>query len=274
MSSFTPVINKENIMKRLYGCLLILLSLTLGINRVNAAEEISVWIDQDYFPYTFNKGNGPEGVYINIIEEAFKNIDKYTLKWVSGSWKDGVTALQKGDVMGLVPPYYRPEKRPWMKPYSVPILDEVVSIVCNKEGIKGKNLKKFPDDYKGLSFSNNTGFASGGPEFTALVKAGEIKVIEDPDTETNLQLMLDGKVDCYINDRLAIAMRIKSMRGGISKIRMPGRVKTEQGYMGFSEATGKYPHTQEFLAQFNKIIDGMRESGRIKQIIDEFKKNK
>lgn len=246
--------------------------LLLSINSpAFSKQQVSVIGDGSYFPYSYLEGGENKGIYHDILTEAFSKMEGYEVTIKLQPWKRGLNDLKTGKVFGLYPPYYRPKSRPWINPYSTSILDEVVVVVCNKDRVAGKKFVKFPQDYAGVSFGNNSGYQSGGKEFMDMVASGAISMTETKDTSSNLKKLKHGRVDCYINDRLAILTEAKKM-GGADWFIETSIIATEQGYLGFSKGTDNFPYTDDFVKAFNSIISEMKSSGRIEEIVSEFLK--
>lgn len=238
-----------------------------------AAQKVTIVGDSDYPPYSFDNNGEMDGIYVRILQKIFPQMTDYDIEFKLIPWKRGLAQVEKGEVLGIVPPYYRPDKRPWIKPYSDPIIKEEVAVFCNKK-VMSTPRTQFPDDYFGLTFANNKGYASGGKAFLDAVASGKITMEEATGTDTNLQKLASGRVDCYINDKQAILMTIKQLS---AKGKLKGRpddvvesqiISAEDGYIGFSAKAD----SAAFAATFNALLQDMKSSGEIDAIIQEFTK--
>ncbi len=111
-----------------------------------------------------------------------------------------------------MPPYYRPRERPWIQPYSVPLLEERVVVFCHRDVFANGQRPAWPLDYQGLTFGNNRGFLSADQPFWQAVQSGLIRVEEAPGTRANLQKLLRRRIDCYFNDRISILSELAKMK--------------------------------------------------------------
>ena len=86
---------------------------------------------------------------ILIIRKAFEDesLKGYRLVLSSAPWKAGLTKMKKGKEIGLYPPYHRPKERPYMDPYSTPILDEEVVLMCRQSVAQKMHGKKYTYAY-------------------------------------------------------------------------------------------------------------------------------
>lgn len=85
----------------------------------------------------------------------------YQVKINAVPWKRALSYIERGKGFAIYPPYHRAEDRPYMWPYSIPILDERVIVVCRAEVFSDSVRPVWPDDYYGLVIGQNAGFASG-----------------------------------------------------------------------------------------------------------------
>lgn len=253
----------------LYKKIALLCGLVLFSLQSNAATEVTIIGDNGYKPYIYSDGGVAKGIYAEIITAAFAKMSDYTLKWDLKVWKRGLSDLESGKGFALVPPYYRPDDRPYIDPYSEALLDEKVVLVCRKE-VLNKERATFPDDYVGLKFGNNTGYATLGDDFFNLVKEGKITLHEAPSTEANLKKITAGRIDCYGNDRMVIATSLKDMGSALgTDVDVAHDVKTEKGFLGFSR-DGQFPYKDDFVNQFNAVIKEMKSNGEIEAIINKY----
>ncbi|WP_187170486.1 substrate-binding periplasmic protein [Salidesulfovibrio onnuriiensis] len=238
-----------------------------------AAQKVTIVGDSDYPPYSFDNNGKMDGIYVRILQKIFPQMTDYDVEFKLIPWKRGLALVEKGEALGIVPPYYRPEKRPWIKPYSDPIIKEEVAVFCNKK-VLDKPRTKFPEDYYGLLFGNNMGFAAGGKDFTDAVATGKIKMEETKGTDKNLQKLASGRVDCYINDKQAILWSLKQLAADGKLMGNPDDVvesqiiSGEEGYIGFSAKLD----AADFAAKFNALLKAMKDSGEVDAIIKEFNK--
>ena len=86
--------------------------------------EVTVYADADYPPYSYQEGGKARGIYADIMQKAFSRMSGYRVTIVPVPFKRGLAYLESGKGFALYPPYYWPAERPYIKTYSVPILEE------------------------------------------------------------------------------------------------------------------------------------------------------
>lgn len=258
---------------RWFGFIAILLS------SMAFAKELKIIADAGYPPYSYLEKGEVKGIYTEILRKAFKKVKGFNPKIVAYPWKKGLEAVKKGDVFAIYPPYHHVRKRPYIWPYSIPILDEKLVVFCNSIAVAGRKLRNFPDDFHGVKFGNNAGFSVGGDKFWHAVKRNKIKVIEAKNSEENLRNLANNTVGCYINDKLSVLYELRRLKKEVSfkglayanKIKEFTTVSTEQGFLGIS---AKYPmkesELEAFLQSFNSVIYEMRRSGELEEIVNKY----
>jgi polar amino acid transport system substrate-binding protein len=154
---------------------------------VRAAEiPVTVYADAGYQPYSYADQHGKAaGLYAEIVKVAFSRMKGYRIEIKPVPWKRGMSMLKSGTAFALYPPYMNLKDEPFTWPYSLPLFEEIVVAVCNRE-VVAKPRPRWPDDYVGLRIGNNAGFLVGGDKFNEAVKAGKIKLEDAADTRTNI----------------------------------------------------------------------------------------
>jgi polar amino acid transport system substrate-binding protein len=223
--------------------------------------------DDAYPPYSFKDKGKITGIYTDIIQQALTQMnDASSIKAMP--WKRGLSELKMKTINALFPPYHRPKQRPYMI-YSTDILNETLVIVCNAK--VADRLKKFPEDYQGISMGQNSGFASGSAINDA-AKNKIIKLSEAKGMTANLKKLINNRINCYVNDRLSILYQLKKMVGrgeyDGSSIVETHVLGIEKGYLAINK--GADAEVKAFIERFNGVIDGMKSSGKIDEIISKY----
>ncbi len=236
-----------------------------------AAQKIIIVGDSDYPPYCFDNNGENDGIYVQMLRKIFSRMDGYDVEIKLMPWRRALSQVKNGTAFGIFPPYYRPGKRPWIHPYSEPLLKEKMAVFCNKR-VLGNERTEFPEDYFGLAFGVNLGFALGGEDFCNAVAAGKIRLEEVKGTEKNLQKLVMGRVDCYIGDKYAALWSLKRL---VAEGRLRGRsddvvesriLGGASSYLGFSAKAD----TADFVAAFNALLKKMKAGGEVDAIVRQF----
>jgi len=242
---------------------------------INAfSEEITIVVDRKYPPYTYKEKGVIKGAYVDVMKEADKLMDDFEIKFKAKSWAKGLEAMKSGENIALIPPYKNKE-RSYMT-YGTGFAEERVVLICNERTVKEKP-SSYPTGYKGLTFSNNTGFASPGAAFFNEVKVGNIKLVESKSTQVNLLKLASKEADCYANDDLVLQQAIKKLTDGnamrkrdFQKISEFEELAKNDVYVGIS-VKNNHPRKAEFDKKLNAALKTLKESGRIQEILANYR---
>lgn len=237
---------------------------------------VTIYGDASYRPYSWEEAGEFKGIYVDILTRAFVQMPDYQVSLLPVPWRRGLNMLDTGRAFALFPPYYYPNHRPYIQPYSTAIFTEKTILVCNKK-INSAKRDAWPEDYYGLTIGQSSGFLLGGEAFLEAVKNKKIKMTESLRAEQNLLMVGTGRIDCYVNDELAIKTELKRIKASFDSFNVldsidAGKIVSfENSYLGFTNINeGKYPYKQDFIAQFNQIIDAMKRNGEIDDIINKY----
>ena len=242
------------------------LAFTAALLAAPMAEAASpVFALADNYPPLMTPDGGILGA---ILDEANTRLgDDMSIEIQSVPWARAVSLVENGLAHALVGTYYRATARPWIDPYSTPLMKEYVSIFC-REGV-AKSDWSYPKDYAGLTFGYLVGSYAAGEEFTAMVNAGEITIEEATTIAINLKKLAAGRIDCFVEGRLPIQLEMNALTSA-DGIEMIGDVKVENSLVGFSSDWADSVEGGQFIDRFNATIEDMRNDGTIDQIITSF----
>lgn len=181
--------------------LLVLILLVYG--PASAAEKVVVYGDSSYPPYSYMEGNAPRGLYVDILKRAFSKMPDFEVAIKMAPWQRVLSLAESGKVMAVFAPYYRQELRPWLS-YSEPLHREGMVLFCREDVMK-ESRPKWPQDYKGLRIGINAGFAVGREE----QEKGLVILEEAHNNEMSVLKLINSRLDCYINDQLAVLNTVK-----------------------------------------------------------------
>ncbi len=250
--------------------LLILSWVSIGVQ----SQEVTLYGDDDYRPYSYVESGVQKGIYSDILRKVDGEIPGYQLVLKALPWKRGLRMLKRGDIAFLYPPYKRLKERAYMN-YSRPILQEVLSVFCRKDTLL-TSASIFPEDFKGLSVGKSLGF-SIGHKVNEAEGLGLINLTSAKGTMTNLQKLLHKELHCYVNDRLSILYELESLQkkglyDGVSIIETV-TLSSEYGHIGITKETASFPYIKDFMKQFNLAIKRLEKKGEIKNIVERYMKN-
>lgn len=233
----------------------------------NAAEAVTIAADESYPPYMYRDGK-PKGLYVDIMQEVAKRVLDYVITIEPLPWKRALAELENGGFPAVLGAYRREAERPWIEHYSVPLHTERVVAFCQTKKIR-PNMK-FPDDFTGLTFANNTGFLAAGAPFFKMVADGKITVEEGHSTENNVRKLAAGHVDCYVNDEITILQALKAI-GSPASVAVAATASLETAHLTFGSAF-KAPWKADFEKKVDVALQQMTEDGSIRKIVDQYTK--
>lgn len=242
------------------------------------ANEVVILTDSNFKPYAYVENDQAVGIYINILKAIAKRMKEYNIALAPIDWSTGVSQIKQGDAPLLMGVWYRPTSRPSIWPYSTPVFQERTAVYCRNSFTTNRQLRQFPDDFKGARLANNTGFDVGGDKLKKMIKEGEITLNESRTTEDNLQKVLTNEADCYANDKLAVRVGLKSLSQqrkfiGAPDVNKVVTIQRENSHLGISKPyLEKYPEQAafyvRFLQRFNEEIEIMARDGEIEAIVN------
>ena len=261
--------------------MILLLALYLCSSFVYAQKQIPVTIlvDDNYPPYSYQINNKAVGVYIDILSAIFEKMPGYDVKMEPVPWKRGKQVMEMGEGLALAPAFYHGHDWPYLYPYSLPFFEERIIVVCRAD-ILSPPRTKWPADYVGLTITNMPGFDGwGGEQFRELVKEGVIKYQEVHGVENNILMLGKRRADCMLAEERsfdAIFNQMMSLgrynvKAGErhSPIRKGPTVGVDPVYIGYSEVAimkGKYPFQYVFRKTFDSQLYQLKKSGALEQI--------
>jgi len=260
----------------MYCRLFFLLPVLLASLCVHATVEVKIHVDDGYPPYSYREKGDVRGLYIDILNTAFTRMEGYSLIFEPVPWNRGKHLMQKGEGFGLMPTYFHAHDWPYLYPYSFPLYEETVLVICNSNVSSAEPLK-WPQDFVGKTIGNMRGYDGwGGVEFRAMIEQKAISYHEVDSADLLLMMVASGRNDCILMERLAYQYHM-------TRLKRSGKYKSEThhrlfqaavagrdyGYIGYSEpglATGQYPWQKEFRKALDGILYQMKKSGELEAI--------
>ncbi|MFD2264229.1 substrate-binding periplasmic protein [Lacibacterium aquatile] len=235
-----------------------------------AKEKVRLLADSEYPPYVAGSGAATKGMYVDILKAAADRMTDYEVEIDGVPWKRGLKDIEDGTALGIVPPYKRPDSRPWMQPYSEVLFEEQIVVYCHSDAAAKVAGAAFPAGYKGLSFGNNAGFQAS-PDLLAMSQKGEVKIEEAQTTEANLRKLVAGRIDCYSNDKVGIDSVLASIPAG-QRSKQPVEtavVQKEAAFVGYSSGF-QAPYKADFIAKLDAALKAIKADGTLDAIVKRY----
>ncbi|MDE1464536.1 hypothetical protein [Spartinivicinus poritis] len=245
-------------------------------------EKISVVIhvDDNYKPYSYKLKQQAKGVYIEVLEAAFSNMEDFQVTMVPVAWQRGKQMMEKGQGFGLAPVFFHGHDWPYLYPYSIHFYEEKILVICQQKVLE-KKRKFWPDDYTGLHINNVVGFDGwGGSRFREFIKQGKIKYGEVRGIENIILMTGLGRGDCFLAEEssfdvvYAKLIQSKQFYVGVRYVNLVkgAVVGLDPVYIGYSEVAieqGKYPFYKKFMKSFDIELYKLKKTGVVKKIMQE-----
>lgn len=237
---------------------------------VLAGEQVILYGDAAYRPYSFVEDGKFQGMYIDILSIAAERLKPdYDVLLVPVPWRRGLLYLQRGTGLALFPPGLKKE-RGYIQTYSVPLYRETEVVFCT-----GPNSRyaphAFPADFKGLKMGINNGFLLS-ERLTQAINSGVIRV-EEAREEANLRKLARGRIDCYVSDRgaaLHLAKELRAKEPGFTlQLQEVAELSEENTYIGYS-AKANPAFKQDFIRKMDAVLSEMQRSGEIDAIVSDY----
>lgn len=261
-----------------YGLVTLIICVTLFSRSVwaSSALEVVIYADESYPPYSYVEHGQLKGIYPELLRRVFELMPAYQVVMRPVAWKRGLALLESGQGFALFPPYFRPKERPYMS-YSEVLMIEETAVFCHADIAQLNKREIWPDDFYQLKIAVNNGFAVGGARFDEAVQKNWLQKDEGPGNRSNLLKMLSKRVDCYINDRLAILWELKRIYAERPDLEKNARLQDvltlnqEAAHLAYTNHnTQLYPFKADFNEQFNRALQELKRQGEIAKIYQRY----
>jgi len=249
-----------------------LLFTVLPLRAMASSTEVTIYVDNNYYPFSFSKNKQATGMYINVLKAAFSKMKEFHVSIVPIPWKRGKKIMANGEGFALAPAFFHAHDWGYLYPYSLPFYTETIIAACNKS-VMSQPRPNWPNDYKGLSIGNVSGFDGwGGLKFRQLVENGDINYSEIKSSKSLIKMLVDQKYDCImIEDRVFdYTLKQEKKQGNLMKSTIIGK---DPVYIGYSEKfiqNGRQAKEYEFRKLFDSTIYKMKKSGEIDNILNSY----
>nr|QIH44575.1 amino acid ABC transporter substrate-binding protein [Vibrio ziniensis] len=237
---------------------------------------VEILTDESYPPYTYAVDGEAVGIYPDIVHAIDQKLVDFEISIRPVPWKRGLKLIESGRSFALMPPYFHPESRDYISPYSHPMLNEEVVVFCDNDIINQATRKIWPEDFYGLTIGINSGFNIGGSDFWQASDNGKLSISEAKGNQLNLIKMRSHRIDCYVNDRISILWETKRLLDEETLLKpltfsIATHINTESGYLAYSNVNeANYPYKEQFVREFDSALIELQNSGTIEKIIQNY----
>lgn len=266
-----------NFMKLLM--LLVFFTLFLSLHTyANGVQRVTILADDSYPPYSFVENGELKGIYVDIIATAATLLaSKYDVKIVSIPWKRGLLEIQEGREFAILPPYKHLVKRPYIWPYSLPIMTENVMAYCHKDISLSNYLNQSAvNTYPPLNIGINAGYLILNNELQQAEKNRNIIIRENKSTLANIMKLYSRRVDCYLNDKLSTEWEIARISEKriiqLNEVKATLMVMTKTAHIGYTNNKDHpFLFKDDFIKRMDEAISQVIASGKYQEVIASYK---
>lgn len=258
--------------KLIVFCTLFLSS--LGANEINRPK-VSIVVDDAYPPYSYLVDDKLQGIYVEMVLLAAQELMPfYQIELIPMPWKRAIFEVESGHVMGVLPPYKHLKSRPFINPYSEPLMTENVIAFCHK----GINIEHYLIDEVTkpvLNLGINAGFLILGDRIKKASQQGFVKVWENKNTSANISKLLSKRIDCYLNDELSTLWEFKRMKQqnsllSFEDIEANFLVMEQKAFIGYAKNFSKLNSKRDFINRMDIALVNLKNSGQIEAILKHY----
>ncbi|WP_259782876.1 substrate-binding periplasmic protein [Aestuariispira ectoiniformans] len=239
------------------------LLLSLSAFHGYAAEKILVFGAVNYPPYDIQD---PEdihpGIDIEILEYAMTEAGRpFEIRFMP--WARALAYAQEGKISGLISCGDVPERRSFLA-VSDPTsqLTQALVVRADYAGMQPERIEDF--NAMDIRFGAVRGYADEGQ----LKQAGVPHTVLNS-TESGLRLLMIGRIDALWSGKEAIQFIARNMKIG-GKVRYL-TLQDREPYLFRVCLSRKWPDYEAILADFNKALHKMRESGVHRKIMSYYR---
>lgn len=234
-------------------------------NKVDGKTVIHL-VTEDYPPYGFVEDGKLTGIAVDLVEVLFERIDQ-PIEVTLLPWTRALKMTELGEADGIFTTFYSDERAQYLDYVKEPLAYEAQYIYH-----LATTDMTFRDSITGLS-----GYRIGivqdyylGEAFEKAKSEGVLQVEENTDIETNIQKLLDKKIDIMIDHRNSTLFRLKKL-GLTEKIKESANPfrKPESLHLCFSK---KSKVDETMMLRIEEELKAMKKDGTYQNIIDSYVK--
>lgn len=221
-----------------------------------AEERVVYLVTLDWPPY-IGQGLTNRGYIAEIVIESFARVG-YKVHLDFLPWNRALYLAQRGDYDGLVAAYYTEEREEFFCYHDSSLgQSEIVFMTLAHREIQYKTM----EDLKGYRIGITKGFAYP----TVFEEADYLEKEEAIDTKSLLKLLLGGRVDLIVEDRLVLYHLLEEeLRESVEEVRVVEPIlDRKQLFVAFSTSRAGYFQT---VSAFGRGLSEVKRDGTFEAI--------
>jgi polar amino acid transport system substrate-binding protein len=235
------------------------------------AQKVIIYAECGYKPYSYCEDKKVKGISIDIFKSIFSKIDDYTLEIKGINLEKARKKMKNREILMLGTMSYRKSRLSYIY-YTAPYIYHNKALYCNKKFTKDV---KWPEDFYGLKLARAKGHSMGNALKKA-VEDGHIKII-DGNASENIKKLVENKVDCYIDDSIALKGELIKIKKEYKENKLPlDKINNITKVLSFSKSPYhigfskiNFPARDDLIKKINLAIRVMNNSNEIEEIIEK-----
>lgn len=231
----------------------------------NSSKKLQFAVDP-YPPYTIQSGNETvfsSGFTVEIAKEIFSKMG-YEAVFNVVPFERGIEMMKNGDMDGMMTVYKNTERESFLDYPKESIAPDSQSFFT----LKGSDIK-YDGNLNNLK-GKKVGIIQGytyGDDFDNAVKNGVFTVETANDEASNLEKLLNNRVDVILDGKYTVLYDLKQ-KGSLDKVEeLKPESRTPELYLVFSK---KRNISKDIINRYDEILSQMKKDGTWNAIIDKY----
>jgi polar amino acid transport system substrate-binding protein len=262
---------------RLSYFLVALLYCQSGLVWAKDVQKVTILADDSYPPYSYVEDDELKGIYVDIVKAAASHMKKYyQVDLVGVPWKRALMGAKEGSVLAILPPYKRIAERDYIWPYSLAIMSETVVAYCQNDiNIIDYFSPSLASSLTPLNIGINSGYMIFSEEIQTAITNNNMIVWENKNTDANIMKLQSKRLDCYLNDRLAIRHQFrrlnKAQNLNFDDVSESLIVMSQTAHIGYSDRANKtFTYKNDFIYRMDAALMKIKASTEYEKIIARY----
>jgi polar amino acid transport system substrate-binding protein len=221
-------------------------------------------VTEEYPPYGYLENKEIKGIAVDVVKELCKR-QNIELKLELLPWTRALKMTELGEADGIFTTFYSEERTKYLDFVEEPLAYEAQYIYT----LKGNTIN-YDGTMKSLS-TYKIGILQDyylGNEFDSAMQNGTLKVEETTDMKTNLQKLVDGRIDLIVDHHLSTLFYLKKMNLLDQVVESKETFRQPESlHLCFSKAK---KFDAEFIKQMNDTLKQMKEDGTYDKIVNSY----
>ena len=231
-------------------------------------QTVTLITDNNYEPYSYVQDNELRGQTVEWIRRIDEALPEYRISLQAMPWREGLHAVRDGKVLGMVGVYFSAKHRGWLYPYSQPLFEESVVVLCGPD-VQLESPVSWPTSFAGHLMLNIAGY-DGWLDFQIRNQQNTqlMNFFEVPNQTIGYSMLKKGNADCMLSEKHFAEQALQhdttepdAMPRIVTEVR---RKAIHVGY-SFNAITGnQYPYALDFARAFDFAMSELKQKGELR----------